>query len=117
MNRAAAIVALLFLIGGAPLHAAPACNSGDDYSDALCSYRGGDLQTALQRFQTIVDRNEPSPETMKSMYFLARTEMRLKRWDEAQTLFIRIYSLDPPFYRVWNCDFLLGEARHGAGKG
>jgi TolA-binding protein len=117
MKRVAVIVAFLVITSSAALRAASTCDSGHDYSDALCSYRRGDFPTALQRFRTIVQRNEPSPETMKSMYFLARTEMRLQRWDEAQTLFIRIYSLDPPFYRAWNCDFLLGEARHGAGKG
>jgi TolA-binding protein len=117
MKRVAGIVAFLVILQVAPLRAAVSCSSGDDYSDALCSYRHADFQTARQRFRIIVERNEPAPETMKAMYFLARSEMRLGRWDEAQTLFIRIYSLDPPFYRAWNCDFLLGEARHGAGKG
>ena len=50
------------------------------------------------------------------MYFLARTEMKLGRFDEAQTLFIRIYALDAPFYHAWSCDFLLGECRKAMGK-
>ena len=40
----------------------------------------------------------------------------MRRFDEAQPLFIRIYALDAPFYRAWSCDFLLGECRRAAGK-
>jgi len=50
------------------------------------------------------------------MYFLARTEMKRGRFDEAATLFVRIYGLDTSFYEAWNCDFLLGECRKATGK-
>ena len=42
--------------------------------------------------------------------------MKLGRFDEAATLFIRIYSMDPAFYASWYCDFLLGECRKAVGK-
>ncbi|PYQ50751.1 MAG: hypothetical protein DMF59_10000 [Acidobacteria bacterium] len=50
------------------------------------------------------------------MYFLARTEMKRGRFDEASGLLVRIYGLDQSFYDVWNCDFLLGECRKATGK-
>ena len=117
MKQLASILALIVLSCGSVALADSSCGSGDGYSSALCSYRHGDWQAAASGFRQLVERNEPNPETMKAFYFLARTEMKLKRWDEAQTLLIRIYTLDPPFYRAWNCDFLLGVAREGAGKG
>jgi TolA-binding protein len=96
--------------------AAPPCSIGDAYGQALCSFEHGDLDTAAQRFRTIVDRGEPAPETIKSIYFLARTEMKMRRWSEASSLLTRIYSMDPGFYREWNCDFLLGQCRRALGK-
>jgi len=64
----------------------------------------------------IAEKNADDPRTIRSIYFLARTEMKLGRFDEASTLFIRIYEIDQPFYREWSCDFLLGECRTALGK-
>ncbi len=115
MRSAAAILAFLLL--APPSFAAGAdCERSDDYGNALCSYRSGDLAAARQRFRAIADANQQQPETIKSLYFLARTEMKLKRWDEASAVLSRIYLLSPPFYKEWNCDFLLGVCRKALGK-
>ena len=54
--------------------------------------------------------------TIRSIYFLARTEMKLGRYEEAETLFIRIYSMSKAFYDEWGCDYLLGVCRAARGK-
>ena len=42
--------------------------------------------------------------------------MKLGRYEEAETFFIRIYEMSKAFYDDWNCDFLLGECRRARGK-
>jgi TolA-binding protein len=111
---AAAILTLLTVPHVAS--AAPRCSSGDPYAQALCSFTQRDYDEASRRFQSIVDRGETSPETIKSIYFLARTDMKLRRWNDASVLLTRIYSIAPGFYHEWNCDFLLGECRRALGK-
>ena len=64
-----------------------------------------------------MEKNLDAPDTVRALYFLGRTEMKMGRFDEASTRFIRIYTLDKPFYHAWNCDFLLGECRRATGKG
>lgn len=96
--------------------AAASCSSGDSYAQALCSFSHHDYDVASQRFAAIVNRGETSPETIKSMYFLARTDMKTRRWNEASSLLTRIYSIAPGFYHEWNCDFLLGQCRRALGK-
>ena len=91
--------------------------TGDPYAEALCSYQRRNFHDAELGFRAIIDAGDPDPKTIRSIYFLARTEMKLGRFDEAATLFIRIYSLDKPFYDAWNCDYLLGECRKAQGKG
>jgi TolA-binding protein len=107
---------LMLLTVTHPARAAAPCSSGDAYTQALCSFKQHDYNTASQRFQAIVGRGETAPETIKSMYFLARTDMKLSRWTEASSLLTRIYSIAPGFYHEWNCDFLLGECRRALGK-
>ena len=114
MKRLAAILALLAL--GAAAAPPTTCGQRDNYSAALCDYQRRNFAEAEAGFRAIVEKNASDPETVKAMYFLARTEMKRGRYDEAQTLFIRIYALDAPFYRTWSCDFLLGECRRAAGK-
>ena len=110
--------ALLLLFAALPLSAAPpsTCGAKDDYGKALCLYQRRSFVEAEAAFRAIVEKDEPDPATLRSMYFLARTRMKLGRFDEAQPLLIRIYSLDPGFYGAWNCDFLLGECRRAMGK-
>lgn len=106
------------LLAGALAAAAPprACRGDlDPYPAALCLYLGGDLDAARAGFAAIVEKDEPRPETLKARYFLARSLMKLKRWDEASGELIKIYSISPAFYEEWSCDFLLGEARRGMG--
>lgn len=103
-----------------PAGAAPApstCGGTDAYSLALCAYQRRQFAEAERSFRTIVAAGATSPETIKSMYFLARTLMKKGQFQEASALFIRIYEVDKPFYDGWNGDFLLGECRRALGKG
>jgi len=114
--RAVAILALL--LAPAAFAAPPTtCGAGDDYSKALCAYQRRDFVEAERAFHEIVDRDAAEPVTIHAAYFLARTEMKLGRWDEAETLLIRIYEMSRTFYDEWDCDFLLGECRRARGKG
>ena len=92
------------------------CGAKDDYGKALCAYQRRNFIEAQAAFRAILDRGEQDATTIRSMYFLARTDMKLGRFEEAAPLLIRIYSLDPGFYGAWNCDFLLGECRKAMGK-
>ena len=111
--KLAAILALLALAAAPP---PTTCGQRDDYGIALCAYQRRDFAEAEARFRAIVEKNADDPQTVRAMYFLARTEMKRGRFDEASTLFIRIYALDAPFYRAWSCDYLLGECRRATGK-
>lgn len=112
--RLAFILALLSLPG----FAAPpsTCGATDDYGKALCAYQQRNFAEAAAGFQAIVERGEKDVQTIHAIYFLARTEMKRGRFDQASALLIRIYGLDKPFYDAWNCDFLLGECRRATGK-
>jgi len=92
------------------------CGGTDDYSKALCAYQRRQFPEAELGFRSIVEKNEIDPQTIRAVYFLARTEMKRGRFDEAAPLFVRIYSMDPAFYASWNCDFLLGECRKAVGR-
>ena len=112
--RYAALVALLVVSANA---APPStCGSSDAYATALCSYQRRNFAEAEAQFRAIVEKDEPDPLTIRAEYFLARTEMKLGRFEEAETLFIRIYSMSKAFYDEWGCDFLLGECRRARGK-
>lgn len=110
----AAIVALL----AQPLAAAvpSTCSLSDPYSKALCAYQRRNFDEADTGFRAIVQAQAEEPQTVRAMYFLARTGMKRGRYDEAAKLFIRIYALDKSFYDAWSCDFLLGECRKAVGK-
>ena len=112
--RIALILALLALGAAAP--PPTTCGQRDDYVAALCAYQRRNFAEAAAGFRAIVEKNADDPRTVRAMYFLARTEMKVGRFDEAQALLIRIYALDAPFYRTWSCDFLLGQCRRAAGK-
>jgi len=112
--RYAVILAFLAI----PALAAPpsTCGATDDYGKALCAYQRRSFAEAEAGFRKIVEKGVPEATTLHAMYFLARTEMKRGRFDEAATLFVRIYGLDTSFYEAWNCDFLLGECRKATGK-
>jgi TolA-binding protein len=112
-------LAAVLLLLAATAHAAPptTCGGTDDYSKALCAYQHREFAAAAAGFQAVVNAGEVDARTIRSIYFLARTDMKLGRFDEAATLLVRIYSLDRAFYAAWNCDFLLGECRKATGKG
>lgn len=111
------LLPLLALVALPALAAPPTtCNLEGDYQAALCSYQRRDFATAESGFRAIVDREAKDPETLRSIYFLARTLMKTGRYDEASALIIRIYTLDKAFYDSWSCDYLLGECRKALGR-
>ena len=115
--RAALILALLPLLAFSALAAPPStCAGSDDYSRALCAYQRRQFPAAEAGFRALAEVGTAGPNTMKARYFLARTLMKTGRFPEAADLLIRIYGEDKPFYRAWNCDFLLGECRKALGK-
>jgi TolA-binding protein len=113
----AAILALLLVSVAAAAAPPTTCSGSSPYEQAVCAYQHRQFAEAERAFRAIIEKNESEPATIRSVYFLARTLMKQGHYDEAATLLIRIYSLDPPFYREWNCDFLLGECRRAQGKG
>ena len=115
MRRA---IVLIFLTLAAAAEAKPptTCGGTDEYAKALCSYQRRAFAEAEAGFRSIVEKNEVDPQTIRAIYFLARTEMKRGRFDEAAPLLVRIYAMDPAFYASWNCDFLLGECRRAVGK-
>ena len=112
-------LATIVALCAALANAAPptTCGRTDAYSLALCAYQHRDFIQAQARFSELVEANLDDPRTVRALYFLGRTEMKLGRFDEASPLFIRIYALDPGFYASWNCDYLLGLCRKATGKG
>jgi TolA-binding protein len=115
MRRA---IVLLLLVIAASAEAKPptTCGGADDYAKALCAYQRRQFAEAEAGFRGIVEKGEVDPRTIRAIYFLARTEMKRGRFDEAAPLFVRIYAMDPAFYASWNCDFLLGECRRAVGR-
>ena len=115
-TRNAQLATILLL--ATTLSAAPptTCGATDDYGKALCLYQRRSFIEAEGAFRRIVEKDEKDPATIRAIYFLARTDMKLGRFEEAATLLVRIYSLDGAFYAGWNCDFLLGECRRAMGK-
>ena len=111
------IVILAFLAQTALAATPPStCNVEGDYAKALCAYQRRNFAVAEAGFRAIIEREQQDSETIRSIYFLARTLMKTGRFDEASALLIRIYSLDQSFYEAWNGDFLLGECRKALGK-
>ncbi len=115
--RSALILALLAV--SVPASAAPpptTCTLGDPYSKALCAYQRRNFAEAESKFRAVVEADAQDPQTVRAIYFLARTQMKRGRYEEAAKLFIRIYALDKSFYDAWSCDYLLGECRRASGK-
>jgi TolA-binding protein len=110
------ILALLAAAASAEAKPPTTCGGSDDYARALCAYQRRQFAEAEAGFRAIVEKNEVDPQTIRATYFLARTEMKRGRFDEAAPLLVRIYTMDPAFYATWNCDFLLGECRKAVGK-
>ncbi len=114
--RRALFIILLALAVSAEGKPPTTCGGTDDYAKALCAYQRRSFAEAEVGFRRIVEKNEMDPQNIRAVYFLARTEMKRGRFDEAAPLFVRIYAMDPAFYASWNCDFLLGECRRAVGK-
>jgi TolA-binding protein len=110
------ILALLLAAAAAAAKPPTTCGASDNYGRALCAYQRRAFTEAEAGFRGIVEKNEVDPQTIRAIYFLARTEMKRGRFDEAAPLFVRIYAMDPAFYASWNCDFLLGECRKAVGR-
>lgn len=109
---------ILALLAQTALAATPptTCNLEGDYERALCAYQRRNFGEAETAFRRIAEREAQDAQTIRSLYFLARTLMKTGRYDEASALLIRIYALDQSFYEAWNGDFLLGECRKALGK-
>jgi TolA-binding protein len=109
---------ILALLAESALAATPptTCNLAGDYEKALCAYQRRNFGEAETAFRRIAEREQQDAQTIRSLYFLARTFMKTGRYDEASALLIRIYALDQAFYQAWNGDFLLGECRKALGK-
>ena len=109
---------ILALLAQSALAASPptTCNLVGDYEKALCAYQRRNFGEAEIAFRRIAERDQQDAQTIRSLYFLARTLMKTGRYDEASALLIRIYALDQAFYQAWNGDFLLGECRKALGK-
>jgi TolA-binding protein len=108
---------ILALLSGSVLAAPPStCGGTSEYERALCAYQRRNFPEAERAFRAIAEREARDPQTIRAMYFLARTQMKTGRFDEAHALLIRIYSMDSAFYEAWNGDFLLGECRKALGK-
>ena len=112
--KAAIILALLSF--GALAAPPTTCKLDGEYERALCAYQRRNFPEAERGFRAIAEREAKDAQTIRSIYFLARTMMKTGRFDEAHALLIRIYALDQAFYDTWNCDFLLGECRKALGK-
>ena len=110
-------IVILALLSSAALAAPPTtCGGTSDYERALCAYQRRNFPEAERAFRAIVERDVQDSQTIRAMYFLARTQMKTGHFDEASAMLVRIYSLDPAFYGAWNGDFLLGECRKALGK-
>lgn len=112
-------VALLAVALALPARAAPptTCGSELPYERALCAYQHRQFAEAQAGFSAIVEKNEPDSQTLRATYFLARIWMKVGRFDEAETLLIRIYGMSRAFFDEWNVDYLLGVCRKALGKG
>lgn len=107
---------LAFLATAAAAKPATTCGLPDPYGKALCAYQRRNFAEAEAGFKAIVESDAKDPQTVRAIYFLARTHMKRGHYDEASRLLIRIYALDKSFYDAWSCDHLLGECRRAAGK-
>src|SRR5260221_2272459 len=69
---------ILALLAVTAANAAPptTCGAQDEYGRALCAYQQRRFADADVGFRRIVEKNEPVPQTLRSIYFLARTEMK-----------------------------------------
>ena len=120
-NYTVVVVAVLILasiIAADGAGAAPpsTCGASDDYSRALCAYQFRSFGEAEAGFRSIAERSPGDASTIRATYFLARTLMKVGRFEEAEVLLVRIYGMSKAFYEEWNCDFLLGLCRTARGK-
>ncbi len=111
------VLLILALIAGTALAAPPTtCRLDGDYERALCAYQRREFAAAEKGFRALAERETQDAQTIRSLYFLARTLMKTGRFEEASQLLVRIYATDQAFYETWNGDFLLGECRKALGK-
>src|SRR5688572_33033699 len=112
------ILALLVtFLAQAALAAPPTtCNLEGDYERALCAYQRRNFGEAETAFRRIAERGEKDAQTIRSLYFLARTPMKTGRYDQASALPIRNYALDPAVFQAWEGGFPIRECREGVGE-
>lgn len=108
------VAVFLIMMSAVGQSAAAACPDAG-YEAGLCLYAEGRWEEAEAALDAAFDPAEHAPETLKALYFLGRTKMRLEKWQEASEIWIRLFQLSPAFYRQWNGDFLLGMCRRNLG--
>lgn len=109
MRNVAALLTLFLMV---PLYASGMpCDEKEGYAKGVCLYSTGDPGSAIGVLDEVIAAGNSGPLEPKAMYFKGRSLMKLERWEEAQRVWIELFSVSPPFYRLWNCDYLLGVSR------
>jgi len=88
------IVCLMFI---SSLFASSLETFKSDYNQALKLYNSGDFQTAYQQFYTLL---EVAPENVEINFYLGRSSLELKRYDDAVSAFDRVLILNPSHVRT-----------------
>lgn len=68
-----------------------------DYNQALKLYNMGDFQNAYQQFYTL---SEVAPENVEVNFYLGRSALELKHYDDAVSAFDRVLILNPSHVRT-----------------
>ncbi|MBW3564598.1 MAG: CDC27 family protein [Acidobacteria bacterium] len=109
MRNVATLLTIFLMV---PLYAsATPCNEKEGYAKGVCLYSEGEPEAAIGVLDEVITAGNSGPLRPKAMYFKGRSLMKLQRWEEAQKVWIELFSVSPPFYRLWNCDYLLGVCR------
>lgn len=109
MRNVATLLTVFLLL---PLYASGSpCEETEGYAKGVCLYSKGDPGAAIDVLDEVIAAGERAHLVPKAMYFKGRSLMKLQRWEEAQKVWIELFSVSPSFYRLWNCDYLLGVCR------
>lgn len=115
MRRMRTCVAIVLSLLAVSVAGEEECRLEDRYRAGLCLYAQGDYRGALELFESVSEGRDDRG--AKAAYFLARVHMKLGEWEDASRVLTRIFERSPAFYRLWNCDFLLGVCREMLERG
>lgn len=85
--------ALIFLVVGAIMLAAPVLAQETSYEKALAAYAKKDFKAAVEYLKEYVEQ-EPNA---KAYYLLGYASYKIKNFDESAGYFKEVYLLDPGF--------------------